>query len=785
LEPATADTFSKNLLTYHRYRIALEEGAEARFWLTFGNPRANIPPPDDEDEDGSDALYFLADRFGSRPSGPVRWALFAALLLLPVVLTLWARRRALRAGNADPTAAWFGFERCFGWLVLGTWLAWLSAESFLGADELLREAAARRGVRLSMGLCRGLQLLAPALVIVLCKALSHPVYARVRGAGWTRGDLVRQAVWGQASFLVPLTMALAGIDLLFDVYSGPIGKHAGLAVLMFGGALISWVVCRVLANRALGLTPQALTAGELRDRVFELARKAGVDVKQVYVLPAAKGRLANAFATSGNQVMLTDYVLERLSKREVDAVVAHELAHLRHRHLRSLRWTHLLLLVGMIGFTFGVSWLAGRVDLTRWAPVVFFVAPVLVITAVISFRQRRFEGAADAGAVELTGDPEALISGLVKLARLNLHPLQWGRWEGRLLSHPTTVKRVQAIAHQGGVTPERLQQLLEGPEEAGEHYTLPPELTAPDMVFSAAFKGNVQLRNALLFIVLLTLPPVLVARLAAAAPAGEVRWAVYLTGLPVLAAVLMLALSWLPVWGYGLLRRRLRTRLESEGLWPDGYEGTFVGFAPGPRPRVFEGFFDWDVGFLFLCGDSLCYVGERARFALGRGQITAVRPGPGGPGWWRTCRVYMTWRKEDGTEATFNLSPAGLRSLWHLGRESRAFAGRVREWWEQPFSLEPLPSPLAGLTAPAFGEVTGTKPGSTETFRSFLFTLAFLLPVGWGLSAWLGLKFDGSAGPGGWYALAATVMLLVLLQLPYWRYREPEDEETVEEAVPA
>ena len=44
---------------------------------------------------------------------------------------------------------------------------------------------------------------------------------------------------------------------------------------------------------------------DLRDRVFALAAQAGVKVQQVYILPAGKGRMANAFAAEPSKVTLS------------------------------------------------------------------------------------------------------------------------------------------------------------------------------------------------------------------------------------------------------------------------------------------------------------------------------------------------------------------------------------------------------------------------------------------------------------------------------------------------
>jgi Zn-dependent protease with chaperone function len=54
-----------------------------------------------------------------------------------------------------------------------------------------------------------------------------------------------------------------------------------------------------------------------------MAGQLGVKLQQVYLIPSGKGQMANAFASSGNNISFTDFLLQRMSQREVDYVMAH------------------------------------------------------------------------------------------------------------------------------------------------------------------------------------------------------------------------------------------------------------------------------------------------------------------------------------------------------------------------------------------------------------------------------------------------------------------------------
>src|SRR5262249_16941333 len=152
------------------------------------------------------------------------------------------------------------------------------------------------------------------------------------------------------------------------------------------------------------------------------------------------------------------------------AVVAHELGHLRKQPPGKV----LGLLLGVfLSFVVASVFVAGLgAEYFRWLPALP-LAGVLGVLVLSTWRSRRWERIADAEAVTLTGDAEALITALLAIARLNAPPLRWSWWEEHVITHPSTLRRVEAIARQGGVSPERLRQLLEEEDVAAERYDLP------------------------------------------------------------------------------------------------------------------------------------------------------------------------------------------------------------------------------------------------------------------------------------------------------------------------
>ena len=714
--------------------------------------------------------------YGYGPGNAAKIVLPLLLVLLAsFALTLWMRTKALQAetrasaaGRAiDPAVVWFGYGRYLQALSSGIWLVWFPLVIALHAIGFLSFLVGTSWLTHS-----GLPLLLiylPALAIIGCYGLSYPVFSRLRGLEYTRGEMLRQAAWGQ-SRLLPLICALNGAtEFVYD---------PKVTVAWLAGAFLLAQITRQGAARALGALPQALTVGELRDRIFVLAAGAGVPVRQVYLLRAGKGRLANAFASLGSTLLLTDYLLLRLTKREVDAVVGHELTHLKKRHPQTLQIAYLSLFGAAVGVTIILETQASLSALAGAAYAVVTVAGLLIVYGL----SRRFEWAADAGAVSLTGDGEALITGLAKISALNQTPLTWGRWQERWLTHPPTLLRMQRIGLAVGLSPERVQMLArpaaesEAEDAPEEHYHVPAQ-EADTLVFSGRRKA--QLQQAMSWSFLLLTP------LIAAAAARTGLWPAALIGLILALLAPRLVVEALQQRWYARLGVLLRKKMEAEGTLKPGEPAEFVAYSPSPFPRLYEGFYDWDLGFLQTAGSRLCFTGEKTRFALDAAQIISVEQREDTPGFGkRWSRLYLRW--SDGVpdsptpHYSFSLRCGLSGSVWRSGSATDGTRQRLEEWRVASSSLVFRgPPETSAERLPFRDEVTALSPRQAFTLRGV--TQALLVQLGFaaGISVLFGLSFPLSAASGewsknigGWYVLLASLLAVLSAFLPLRLYRD-------------
>jgi len=223
--------------------------------------------------------------------------------------------------------------------------------------------------------------------------------------------------------------------------------------LLAGSVFLTLVAPIWLAPMFYRLTP--LDDGSLRRRLVGLGERLGVPVIGVWVADqSTKSRTANAAVTGlgrTRRIILFDTLATGFTDDEVEAVLAHELAH----HLHGDIWRGLVV---QTAITLGILWIAdhllrfggGALGLASPADPAGLPLFGLIITAASLVAlplgngwSRRVERQADDFALRATSTPEPFIGAMERLADLNLaerepHPLK----ELLLYSHPSIGRRI-------------------------------------------------------------------------------------------------------------------------------------------------------------------------------------------------------------------------------------------------------------------------------------------------------------------------------------------------------
>ena len=166
------------------------------------------------------------------------------------------------------------------------------------------------------------------------------------------------------------------------------------------GVGIAAVVGPSQLRAAQGIKLRRVKSGTLYNHAFRLAKKVGVRLDRVYVVPPGRGHLTNAFGL-WRGIALTDNFGEYLSGPQLDFVIGHELAHVKGRHTRKKLSLFLLLVVILLPLSFGLSHVLP-------ASRSFLMLIVLLVPLLAFYRlSRYFEYSCDREAIGFTDDPES------------------------------------------------------------------------------------------------------------------------------------------------------------------------------------------------------------------------------------------------------------------------------------------------------------------------------------------------------------------------------------------
>jgi heat shock protein HtpX len=269
---------------------------------------------------------------------------------------------------------------------------------------------------------------------------------------------------------------MAAIVALFGAVGGALGGSNGMmmALMLAAGMNIYayWFSDKAVLKMygAQEVTPDNMQFRNYYNMVKELAENAQLPMPKVYVMDEAQ---PNAFATGRNPehaaVAATMGIMQALTERELRGVMAHELAHVKHRDtLISTISATMAGAISSIG-TFGMLFGGGRNDNGERSisPIIgilmMFLAPIAasLIQMAIS-RSREFE--ADRAGAEICKDPKSLASALEKINNyahqisnqtaeahpetgqmMIINPLSGHSFDNLFSTHPQTEERVAKL----------------------------------------------------------------------------------------------------------------------------------------------------------------------------------------------------------------------------------------------------------------------------------------------------------------------------------------------------
>jgi Zn-dependent protease with chaperone function len=351
-------------------------------------------------------------------------------MLIPVGFSIWCRNLAVASKNADKAAQWVTYRRVLHILELFTIPAWWSL-----TNGSIRPHPAASVVLLVPLSC----------AIFVAHVVNYSSDSRFLGRKWMLSDVFQLATWSTISPPVSLLMLAEGIE------SARNRSFVGILWMVLAG--ISALVGNARLQSAEGMKPRAVKSGELYKRSLVLSKRMGIRLQQVCVIPFGRARLTNAYG-GWRMIAVTDDYGHWLDGPELDFVIGHELAHVKHKH--SLK--KLLAAAGIFGLAAALTFILPP-PAGSWR-VLFNFSVILTPLMVFYLLSRHFEYAADRASLELTGEPEAAIRALSNMYQHAGVPARRSRLQELFSTHPNLSQRLDAIARFGQPSAHRTQSSM-------------------------------------------------------------------------------------------------------------------------------------------------------------------------------------------------------------------------------------------------------------------------------------------------------------------------------------
>lgn len=270
--------------------------------------------------------------------------------------------------------------------------------------------------------------------------------------------------------VLSVSARILGIDRFLTSHGMDMGMLLAFSALIgFGGSFISLLMSKTMAKWSTGAqvieNPRNQEEAWLMDTVGRLAAKAGLPMPEVAIYEGAPNAFATGPSKSSSLVAVSTGLLQSMNRKQVEAVLAHEVAHIENGDMVTLT-----LIQGVVNtFVIFLSRIAAyavdsflRKDEESSGPgigywissIVFEILFGVLASIVVMYFSRQREYRADAGAAALMGDRRPLIDALQALGTLQAGQLPkemaasgiaGGGMMALFSSHPPIESRIAAL----------------------------------------------------------------------------------------------------------------------------------------------------------------------------------------------------------------------------------------------------------------------------------------------------------------------------------------------------
>ncbi|MBS4097520.1 MAG: protease HtpX [Sulfuricella sp.] len=266
--------------------------------------------------------------------------------------------------------------------------------------------------------------------------------------------------------------SLLGVNKYLTGNGLNLGMLLGFAAVMgFGGSFISLLMSKTMAKWSTGAqvieNPQTQVERWLVDTVARLTQRAGLPMPEVALYDGEPNAFATGMSRNSALVAVSTGLLQTMNEKEVEAVLAHEIAHVANGDMVTLTLiqgvvnTFVIFISRVIGYF--VDQALRKNDEESSGPGIGYTITVIVCdllfgvlaSIIVMYFSRQREFRADAGAAHLLGTPQPMIAALQRLGGMEAGELPQsvatagiaGRpgWSAIFATHPSIEERIAAL----------------------------------------------------------------------------------------------------------------------------------------------------------------------------------------------------------------------------------------------------------------------------------------------------------------------------------------------------
>jgi heat shock protein HtpX len=219
-------------------------------------------------------------------------------------------------------------------------------------------------------------------------------------------------------------------------YAGPGGLDVGAllalsAVIGFTGSIISLLISKPMAKWSTGAQvitdPQNADERWLVDTVARLSERAGLKTPEVAIYEGDPNAFATGAFKNSALVAVSTGLLESMNHDEIEAVLAHEVAHIQNGDMVTLTLIQGVVNTFVVFFSRIIGYFADKAinkdgngdGIASFAvSLVFQILFGVIASMIVAWFSRHREFRADAGAAALMGEPRSMISALARLQQM-------------------------------------------------------------------------------------------------------------------------------------------------------------------------------------------------------------------------------------------------------------------------------------------------------------------------------------------------------------------------------